>query len=176
MRPAENHADADQAIPIKRARATEGGVRVVGVESLLTSLAPGCRPAPPDAIGGYVTRGKGVAVHRQGCSNFRHMVLQSPERVIAVAWGERTSGADSVYPVDVLVEASDRSGLLRDLSEVFTKERMNVTAVHTQSVKDGSGGATAHMRFTVEVGDAQRLASGLRLILQVPGVRHARRR
>ncbi len=176
LRPTEKEAEAEQAMPIKRARATEGGVLVVGVESLLTSLAHCCRPAPPDAIGGYVTRGKGVAIHRRGCSNFRHMALQSPERVIAVAWGERSSGADSVYPVDVLVEASDRSGLLRDLSEVFTKERMNVTAVHTQSVKDGSGGATAHMRFTVEVGDAQRLASGLRLILQVAGVRHARRR
>ena len=176
LRPVEKEAAADQAMPIKRARATEGGVLVVGVESLLTTLAHCCRPAPPDAIGGYVTRGKGVAIHRRGCSNFRHMALQSPERVIAVAWGERTSGAESVYPVDVLVEASDRSGLLRDLSEVFTKERMNVTAVHTQSVKDGSGAATAHMRFTVEVGDAQRLASGLRLILQVAGVRHARRR
>ena len=176
LRPVEKEAAADQAMPIKRARATEGGVLVVGVESLLTTLAHCCRPAPPDAIGGYVTRGKGVAIHRRGCSNFRHMALQSPERVIAVAWGERSGGAESVYPVDVLVEASDRSGLLRDLSEVFTKERMNVTAVHTQSVKDGSGGATAHMRFTVEVGDAQRLASGLRLILQVAGVRHARRR
>ena len=176
LRPVEKEAAADQAMPIKRARATEGGVLVVGVESLLTTLAHCCRPAPPDAIGGYVTRGKGVAIHRRGCSNFRHMALQSPERVIAVAWGERSGGAESVYPVDVLVEASDRSGLLRDLSEVFTKERMNVTAVHTQSVKDGSGAATAHMRFTVEVGDAQRLASGLRLILQVAGVRHARRR
>ena len=74
------------------ARAGRGGVLVVGVESLLTSLARCCRPAPPDPIGGFVTRGKGVAIHRADCSNFRHMAGQSPERVIAVAWGELLGG------------------------------------------------------------------------------------
>ena len=163
------------AIALKRSRSTEGGVLVVGVESLLTTLARCCRPAPPDSIGGYVTRGKGGAIHRTGCSNFRHMAERSPERVIAVAWGETPAHHEAAYPVDVQVEASDRSGLLRDISEVFVKEKMNVTGVHTQSVKDARGG-TAYMTFTVEVGDATRLAAALRMVAQVPGVRHARRR
>jgi len=77
--------------------------------------------------------------------------------------------------VDVLVEAADRPGLLRDISEVFAKDKVNVTGVHTQSVK-GPLGATAYMTFTVEVGDATRLATVLRAVAQVPGVRHARRR
>ncbi|WP_088280668.1 bifunctional (p)ppGpp synthetase/guanosine-3',5'-bis(diphosphate) 3'-pyrophosphohydrolase [Ideonella sp. A 288] len=175
LRPPEPVPGEEETIHLKRARATDGGVLVVGVESLLTTLAKCCRPAPPDAIAGYVTRGKGVAIHRAGCSNFRHMAEQSPGRVIAVAWGHVPAGRDAAYPVDVLVEANDRSGLLRDISEVFAKEKMNVTGVHTQSVKDASGG-TAYMTFTIEVGDASRLAAVLRLVAQVPGIRHARRR
>ncbi len=175
LRPAPPPEAADDGIHLKRTRATEGGVLVVGVESLLTQLARCCRPAPPDAIGGYVTRGKGVAIHRAACANFRHMAGLQPERVIAVAWGASPKGADAVYPVDLLVEAADRPGLLRDISEVFAKDKVNVTGVHTQSVK-AAGGPTAYMTFTVELGDATRLAAVLRAVGQVPGIRHARRR
>ena len=175
LRPPAPADDPDDGIVLKRTRATEGGVLVVGVESLLTQLARCCRPAPPDAIGGYVTRGKGVAIHRSHCSNFRHMATRAPERVIAVAWGAAPAGKDAAYPVDVLVEAADRPGLLRDISEVFAKDRMNVTGVHTQSVR-GPGGSMAYMTFTVEVADAHRLATALRQVAQVPGIRHARRR
>ena len=176
LRPPAPPPAEDEGIHLKRTRATEGGVLVVGVESLLTQLARCCRPAPPDAIGGYVTRGKGVAIHRTGCSNFRHMAERAPERVIAVAWD--AAGKDAAYPVDVVVEAADRSGLLRDISEVFAKDKVNVTGVHTQSVKGPGGqrGSTAYMTFTVEVGDATRLNAVLRAVAQVPGIRHARRR
>ena len=173
LRPAPAVPAEDDGIHLKRTRATEGGVLVVGVESLLTQLARCCRPAPPDAIGGYVTRGKGVAIHRSACPNFRHMAERTPERVIAVAWGD--AGDNAAYPVDVVVEAADRSGLLRDISEVFAKDTVNVTGVHTQSVK-GPGGSTAYMTFTVELADANRLGAVLRAVAQVPGIRHARRR
>jgi GTP pyrophosphokinase len=173
LRPAAPAPAEDEGIHLKRTRATEGGVLVVGVESLLTQLARCCRPAPPDAIGGYVTRGKGVAIHRSACPNFRHMAERAPERVIAVAWGD--AGDNAAYPVDVVVEAADRSGLLRDISEVFAKDKVNVTGVHTQSVK-GPGGSTAYMTFTVELADATRLNAVLRAVAQVPGIRHARRR
>ena len=173
LRPAAPAPAEDDGIHLKRTRATEGGVLVVGVESLLTQLARCCRPAPPDAICGYVTRGKGVAIHRNSCPNFRHMAERTPERVIAVAWGDASDNA--AYPVDVVVEAADRSGLLRDISEVFAKDKVNVTGVHTQSVK-GPGGSTAYMTFTVELADATRLNAVLRAVAQVPGIRHARRR
>ncbi|MEK8024952.1 RelA/SpoT family protein [Pseudaquabacterium rugosum] len=165
------------AMALKRARAGDGrgGVLVVGVDSLLTQLARCCRPAPPDAIGGYVTRGKGVAVHRCNCPNFVHMSSQQPDRVIDVAWGERPADRDAVYPVDVLVEAGDRTGLLRDISELFSKERMNVIAVHTQSLRSATG-RTAFMTFTVELADAARLPAVLRHVQSVPGVRQVRRR
>jgi GTP pyrophosphokinase len=176
LRPAEPPRTPDEAIAAKRPRsdagaATRGGVLVVGVESLLTSLARCCRPAPPDAIAGYVTRGKGVAIHRGDCSNFRQMAARAPERVIAVEWGAPRADRTVVYPIDVIVEAGDRQGLLRDISEVFAKEKMNVVGVQTQSVK-----GTAWMMFTVEISDSARLAKVLGLVDEVPGVRSARRR
>jgi len=150
-------------------------VLVVGVDSLMTQLAKCCKPAPPDAIGGYVTRGKGVAVHRAVCSNFQQMAARAPERVIAVAWGAPRGDKAALYPVDVMVEAADRQGLLRDISELFAKEKMNVTGVKTQSVKDSSGG-TAWMTFTIEVADAARLAHVLGLAARIGGVRSVRRK
>ena len=187
LRPAEPEPDPDERLAQRLERAPtpaasgRSGVLVVGVDSLLTTLARCCRPAPPDAIGGYVTRGKGVAVHRLTCSNFRGMAARDPDRVIPVTWGggltaEAAGGhAAAVYPVDVAVEASDRQGLLRDISEVFAKEKTNVIGVKTQTVKDATGG-TAWMTFTVEVPSANRLAQVLGQVARVAGVRSARRR
>ena len=177
LRPAEP-PPADEAIALHRPRAdsggSRGGVLVVGMDSLLTTLARCCRPAPPDAIAGFVTRGRGVAVHRRDCSNLQHRAQASPGRVIEVAWGGGgPADRPAVYPLDVVIEADDRPGLLRDISEIFAKDRMNVTGVHTQSAKDRS---TAWMTFTVEVSDAARLAPALAQIARVAGVRHARRK
>ncbi|MDP9043945.1 MAG: bifunctional (p)ppGpp synthetase/guanosine-3',5'-bis(diphosphate) 3'-pyrophosphohydrolase, partial [Pseudomonadota bacterium] len=177
LRPPEPVPSADDLIALRRSEVAppQGGVLVVGVESLMTSLARCCRPAPPDPIGGYVTRGKGVAVHRSRCTNFRQMARRAPERVIAVAWGAQAGEKRALYPVDVMVEAADRQGLLRDISELFAKEKMNVTGVQTQSVRDG-GGATARMTFTLEVADTARLAHVLGLAVRVAGVRSVRRK
>ncbi len=174
LRPAPTGAAGEPEIHLSRASrdSGKGGVLVVGVESLMTTLARCCRPAPPDAIGGYVTRGKGVAIHRRDCSNFRHMAQASPGRVIEVEWGRPASDRPALYPLDVIIDASDRQGLLRDISEVFAKEKMNVTGVHTQSTKDGS----AWMTFTVEVGDTARLSAVLAQVARIPGVRRARRK
>ncbi|MDP3135965.1 MAG: ACT domain-containing protein, partial [Burkholderiaceae bacterium] len=174
LRPAEPAPDEDR-VPLHRPRSAadggRGGVLVVGIDSLLTQLAKCCKPAPPDRIGGFVTRGRGVSIHRADCSNFRDMAVRGPERVIEVEWGSSPQALAAVYPVDVAVEAADRQGLLRDISEVFAKEKMNVVGVQTQSVK-----GTAWMTFTVEVADSGRLARVLELVTDVPGVRSARRR
>ena len=175
LKPAE--PPAEDHVPLHRPRAQEGGGRggvlVVGMDSLLTTLARCCRPAPPDAISGFVTRGKGVAVHRRDCSNLRQMAQTAPGRVIDVAWGTPGGERTAVYPLDVVIEADDRPGLLRDITEVFAKDKMNVTGVHTQTAKDRS---TAWMTFTVELGDVARLALVLTQISRVAGVRHARRK
>jgi GTP pyrophosphokinase len=152
-------------------KASKGGVLVVGVDSLMTQLAKCCKPAPPDAIGGFVTRGKGVSIHRSDCSNFRQLVARSGERVIDVQWGKPKADGAAVYPVDVAVEAADRQGLLRDISEVFAKEKMNVIGVQTQSVR-----GTAWMTFTVEIAESGGLNKVLAVVAEVQGVRSARRR
>ena len=91
--------------------------------------------------------------------------------MIDVEWGEQKADAGSVYAVDVAVEAADRQGLLRDISDVFAREKMNVMGVLTQSVK-----GTAWMTFTIEIADAARLAQVLNVVAAVAGVRSARRR
>ena len=174
LRPAEAPVLPDEFL-LKKARHPDknpgGGVLVVGIDSLMTQLARCCKPAPPDAIGGFVTRGKGVSIHRVDCSNFRELAARNAERVIEVEWGKRGGEGAALYPVDVSVEAADRQGLLRDISEVFAKEKMNVIGVQTQSVK-----GTAWMTFTVEVADSARLNKVLGLVALVHGVRSAHRR
>ncbi len=172
LRPAEPMpAPADTPLLKKPSQGDKGGVLVVGVGSLLTQLAKCCKPAPPDPICGFVTRGKGVSVHRTDCSNLREMVARNGERVIEVDWGQPKAEGTTLYPVDVAVEAADRQGLLRDISEVFTKEKMNVTGVQTQSVK-----GTAWMTFTVEIADSLKLQRVLGLVAGLAGVRRASRR
>jgi len=148
-----------------------GGVLVVGMDSLLTQLAKCCRPAPPDEIRGYVTKGKGVSVHRYKCGNFAQLMQHNPDRVIAVAWhASLTEQAGEIYLVEIQVLADDRQGLLRDISEVFAREKMNVVGVKTQTIKD-----TARMTFTVEVNNASGLSKMLLILNVVSGVRSARR-
>lgn len=152
----------------KAAERGQGGVLVVGVGSLLTQMARCCRPVPPDEIVGFVTRGRGVSVHRARCSNAAALADRHPERLIEVAW----SGAnDAVYPVDVAVLAQDRPGLLRDVSEVFAREKLNVVGVNTRSAR-----GEAQMNFTVEVADGGALRRALAQISEVAGVYSARRR
>ncbi len=187
LRPPVPEADEEELLVQKHTKGTvgegrtpKGGVLVVGVDSLLTSLARCCRPAPPDAITGYVTRGKGVAIHRSDCANLRQMAQSAPERVIAVAWGEPApdrAGKGALYPVDLVVEATDRPGLLRDVLELFAKDKLNVIAVNQQSGKGKPARSDlSRMNFTVEVSDAQRLQQTLVAVSQVNGVRSARRR
>jgi GTP pyrophosphokinase len=175
LRPPEPAPEQDEVPLLKKpstSRQTgKGGVLVVGVDSLMTQLANCCKPAPPDLIIGFVTRGKGVSVHRADCSNLRNMIQRSGDRCIDVAWGTQPGKDASVYPVDVAIEAHDRQGLLRDISEVFAKEKMNVIGVQTQTIK-----GTAWMTFTVEVSESGRLARVLGIVGELQGVRSARRR
>ena len=181
FKPAVSDPSADEIV-LKRAKTdknAKGGVLVVGVDSLLTQLAKCCKPAPGDAIGGYVTRGKGVSIHRLQCPNFMALQARQTEqdegRVIDVAWAQSKTSENSVYPVDVVVEALDRQGLLREILEIFSKDKLNVIAANTQSVRNKQDD-TAWMTFTVEVSDAKRLNKVLGNLMELKGVRSARRR
>jgi GTP pyrophosphokinase len=171
-----------EEILLKRAKADktpQGGVLVVGVDSLLTQLAKCCKPAPGDAIGGFVTRGKGVSIHRVSCPNFQALIARNAAedegRVIEVAWAKQRQTQQNVYPVDVVIEAVDHQGLLREILEVFSKDKLNVIAANTQSLRN-SQGDTAWMTFTVEVADSARLNKVLNAMTDVQGVKSARRR
>ena len=152
-----------------KAHAEKSGVMVVGVGNLLTQLARCCKPAPPDAIGGFVTRGKGISVHRSDCKAYRALAQKHAERLIETSWGENS--AEAFYAVDLSVLANDRQGLLRDLSDVFAREKINVTQVTTQA-----GKGEARLYFTVEVRDGAVLNKALLLLREVPGVVQAARR
>ena len=158
---------------LSRSRPADTGDRVlvVGVGKLMTSLGRCCRPAPPDAIEGFVTRGRGVSIHRIDCRDYQHLAERHPERVVSAEWGELASGGKPyIYPMDIAVEASDRQGLLRDISEVLSRERINVIAVNTRSKN-----SRASMRFTVEVNGMPQLNRALLLIREVEGVARASR-
>jgi GTP pyrophosphokinase len=146
--------------------ASNGGVLIVGIDRLMTQLAKCCKPVPPDPVRGFVTRGKGVSVHREDCAALKRLAERSPERLIETQWGARKGNpVDAAYPVDVLVTASDRQGLLRDIGEALARERINVTAVRTQSKAD-----LAHMRFSFEVADVAHLRRAFAAVKAVAGV------
>jgi GTP pyrophosphokinase len=167
--PAAVEAHADEVVAKKsRAGSADGGILFVGVDRLMTQLARCCKPVPPDPIIGFVTRGRGISVHRRDCPSLGQLIARQPERMIDAQWG---AGGSGVFPVDLAVQAHDRQGLLRDVSEVLSKERINVTAVNTLSRHH-----VANMSFTVEVNDLGHLRRALAQIEEVAGVISARRR
>ncbi len=176
LRGAVVEVPAEPTIQARRSKAggNDSSVLIVGMDKLLTQLGRCCKPAPPDRIAGFVTRGKGVSIHRVDCSNFRNMSLRNPERIIEADWGGAGSSAGAaggaLYPVDIVVEAYDRQGLLRDISDILSREKINVTAVNTLSRQD-----RAHMAFTMEVSGVAQLQRALGLIGEINGVEIARR-
>ncbi|MBC8023759.1 MAG: bifunctional (p)ppGpp synthetase/guanosine-3',5'-bis(diphosphate) 3'-pyrophosphohydrolase, partial [Burkholderiales bacterium] len=144
------------------------GVLVLGVNNIATMVAKCCKPVPPDPIVGFITRTRGVMVHRQDCSNITGLDAAQRERLMPADWGK--TGGEAPFSVEIEVVALDRQGLLRDISEAIARERINVTAVNTLS-----RGSHAFMRFTLQVGSADAIMRVLRQVKDVPGVDTARR-
>ncbi|WP_232466856.1 TGS domain-containing protein, partial [Alcaligenes faecalis] len=140
----------------------KSGVLVVGVDSLMTQLARCCRPAPPDLIAGFVTRGRGVSIHRADCKSYQELADRQPERAISVDWGDT---GDTQYPVDLAIEAQEHPSLLRDLSEVFARLRLNVTGINTLSRR-----SLTRMIFTIEVRDGEQIQKALAALNELSGV------
>ena len=163
--PAAAEEPALEPVPRKPSTSAGGSVLVVGVDRLLTVPAKCCKPAPPEPIVGFVTRTRGVTVHRADCANVKRL---DPERCVTAEWGEARG---ATFPMEIAVEAVDRTGLLRDISEVLSRERINVTATSTATVDH-----VARMRFTVEVSDVPQLQRVLGLIRDVRGVLSVARR
>ena len=147
--------------------ASASGILIEGVGNLMTKMAKCCKPAPPDAIVGYVTRDRGVTIHRKDCASMLRMPEDRRDRVLSAQWGGNKSGN---FTVDIEVVAYDRQGLLRDVSELFSREKINVTRVNSFSKNN-----QANMQFSIEIADLEQLSRLLALLHQVSNVVSARR-
>jgi len=153
----------------KKPASSPGGIKILGVGNLLTSTARCCRPVPNDPIIGYITRGRGVSIHRQDCGNVLRLQGDDRGRLIEVEWGV---ASEETYQADIFVEAYDRSGLLSDITAVLANEKINLSGVNTTT--DKSDGI-ARMRLALEISDIGQLSRVLTLIGQLPNVVEARR-
>jgi GTP pyrophosphokinase len=146
----------------RKESAPKTGVLVVGgMDRLMTQLARCCKPVPPDPIRGFVTRGKGVSVHREDCPSLHRLAEKQPERLIEAQWGQ----GEGSYAVEMSVTAADRRGLLRDIGDALAREKINVTAVRTQSRDE-----LAFMRFTFDVKDLGQLKRAFAVVRELKGV------
>ncbi|QNH04979.1 GTP diphosphokinase [Ectopseudomonas composti] len=146
-----------------------GDIQIQGVGNLLTQMAGCCQPLPGDPIVGYITLGRGVTIHRQDCPTALQQTAREPERMIQVSWGPVPV---QTYPVEIVIKAYDRSGLLRDVTQVLLNEKLNVLAVNTRSDKEDN---TASMSITVEIPGLDALGRLLARIGQLPNIIEARR-
>jgi len=170
LRPHKPEPPAEQGLAPSKVQA-RGEVVVEGVDDLMTHMASCCKPVPYDRIIGFITHGRGVTVHRKRCANIRNLSEEDQARLIEVSWTEQP--AATTYPVDILVTAADRKGLLSDISAIFTKEDVDVIGVQTHSDRAHD---TASMSFTLEISDIKQLSKLLNKVAQIPDVLEVRRR
>jgi guanosine-3',5'-bis(diphosphate) 3'-pyrophosphohydrolase len=148
--------------PRSRRRKSPTGVRVKGIDDLLVRLAHCCNPVPGDPLVGFVTRGRGVSVHRASCPNAREL-LKTPERIIEVEWD---TGASTTYQVEIYIEARDRTGLLRDVTVALAEAGVNVLSANIATDKQG----ITTMRFLFELGNMEQLGAVLQRVRTLDGV------
>ncbi len=148
-------------VEVTAPKSTGSAVQVLGVGDLMTNIAQCCHPVPGDKIIGYITRSRGVAIHRQDCQNILHE--DETERLIPVEWGPSD---DHLYPVNIQVEAQDRVGLMRDVTTVVAEEKVNITSVN---LADGAGD-TITIFLTLETRGLAHLSQLLKKIDGVKGV------
>ena len=164
---ADRTAAPEPTLKVHRERSKKSGVLIVGgMDSLMTQLARCCKPVPPDPIRGFVTRGKGVSVHREDCASLRRLAERQPERLIDAEWGK----GEGSYTVEMAVTAVDRRGLLRDIGDALAREKLNVTAVRTQTRDE-----LAFMRFTFDVANVAQLKRAFAMVRELKGVIRAAR-
>ncbi len=158
-------------LPTRQKKGKSGGdIHIRGVGNLLTNLARCCKPAPGDHIVGFITRGRGVTIHRSDCPNILNAGDDKRARLIEVEWSTQER---NTYQVDIEIQAMDRQGLLRDVSSVLANEKVNVIATTTATDRRTN---TARMQATLEIADIDQLSRLLSRIGQLPNVFEARRR
>lgn len=160
----EEQLDRLLAKPRRSPKSPGEGITVLGVGNLKTIMANCCHPVPGEQIIGYITQGRGVTIHRQDCPNILQLRSEEPGRIVDVEWGDQ---ARTQYPVDIEIEAWDRSGLLRDVTHVLSHDRVNVLGVNTRTNKDDN---VARLHITLEVDGLESLGRIFSRIQQLPNV------
>jgi len=155
--------DVNVDVSSSRKRISDSGVEVIGVDDLLVKLARCCTPVPGDEITGFITKGSGVSVHRQDCINVGDLQEHQGDRFVSVRW---TPGANSIFLVNIQVEALDRARLLSDVTRALSDNAVNILHASVSTAKD----RTAFSKFTFEMADASHLESVLKSVRAVPGV------
>ena len=145
-------------------------IYINGVGNLMSTIARCCKPVPGERISGYITLGRGVSIHRQDCNNLLRKLRDEPERVIAVDWAD---APEDFYSSVIVIEAFDRHGLLRDITTLLDRERINVSAMQTYSHKNKN---TVDMTVTMEVRDLNELSRVLAKLSHLPNVASVRRK
>lgn len=148
----------------------KANVTIVGIDNMLTNLARCCKPLPGDAVIGYVTRARGVSIHRRDCGNVAHVIKNHHTRLIEVNWGEKKA---QLHAVDLRLRIYDRAGLLRDITALLASEKINVLGLHTQKIQDSS---EVDILLSIEILSAVQLQKAMTLLRQVPNVIDVRRR
>ncbi|MDX1453950.1 MAG: bifunctional (p)ppGpp synthetase/guanosine-3',5'-bis(diphosphate) 3'-pyrophosphohydrolase [Gammaproteobacteria bacterium] len=151
------------------ARRTRQKFLVSGVDDLASHPARCCQPVPPDAIRGFITRGRGVSIHRADCPHLMHLENQEPNRVIPVSWGEDEGQR---HAVNVRIEAHDRRGLLRDVTALMSDQKLNILSLNTRRLEEED---VVELSLTLEVSDLDELGRALHRLASMPGVFDARR-
>jgi GTP pyrophosphokinase len=151
-----------------RRRRTGTGVCVEGIEDMLVRLSRCCTPVPGDEIIGFVTRGRGVSVHRADCPNARDLVKSSPERIIDVSWD---TASQATYQVEIRLEALDRTGLLRDVTVALSEAGANIRWASGNTDKHG----IANMQYLFELGNMDQLDRVINELKHIDGVFDAHR-
>ena len=148
----------------QKTKTPEQDISIEGVGNLLTTIARCCKPLPGDDIVGYITQGRGISIHRKDCSNILHANEWQQKRMLSVSWGESTSNR---YPVDIVIVAYDRAGLLSDVTTLLTNERAYVLSLTTSTDAKEN---TAHINVTLELPRLEILSRLLDKITQIPNV------
>jgi len=163
----------DLDIPTQRQRKqkqTSSGISILGVGNLLTQYASCCKPVPGDPIAGFITQGRGVSIHHSDCLELERLREREANRILDVDWDD---GAEITYPVDIVIEAFDRSGLLRDVMVILANEKVNVLGANTLTDKQNN---QAHLELTLEIGRFDKLGKVMDKINQIPNVNDVHRK
>lgn len=144
-------------------------IQIVGINNLLTHVARCCKPLPGDAVVGYVTRNRGVSIHRRDCNNIQNITQDNHNRMIEVGWGEKMTGA---YPADLWIKIFDRTGLLRDITTMLANEKINVLGLKTQKTRDSS---EVDIYLTIEIHSREQLKATIENLKKLPNILEVKR-